>query len=43
MSDAPFLFELTEEERLHGLDLFGEEPPEIQQPQIEESQVYEFQ
>ena len=40
-SDDPFLLTLTEEERLHGLDLFGDEPSQAERPQIAESQVYE--
>src|SRR5688572_22235786 len=39
-SDDPFLLTLTEEERLHGLDLFGDEPPQVKQPQAE-TQTYE--
>jgi len=39
-SDDPFLLTLTEEERLHGLDLFGDDPPQVKQPQAE-TQTYE--
>ena len=38
-SDDPFLLTLTEEERLHGLDLFGDDPPQ-KEPQQTESRRY---
>ena len=47
-SDDPFFFALTEEERLHGLDLFGDEstqtePPQVEPPQKESSKVYDIE
>jgi hypothetical protein len=37
----PFLFALTEDERLHALDLFSDERPQTGQPPAAESDTYE--
>ena len=39
--DTPFLIALTEDERLHGLELFAHEGPATKQPQKEEVRIYE--
>lgn len=40
-TDDPFLISLTDEERLHGLDLFGDEPSSGEPQPLAEASVYE--